>query len=389
MQRWIFHLDLDAFYVAVERCLDPDLAGKPVVISGGTARSVVSAASYEARALGVKSAMPFSQARRLCPQAVVLPGNFPAYHHYSKTFFSILARTSPELEPVSLDEAYLDYTHSQTLFGPPLPAAEKIQHTVGRELGLDVSIGISSSKLVSKLASDLAKPAGILLVRPGHEEAWLAPLDIRRLLGVGPKSEPRFRALGIHCIGDLRRFSEKELNRHFGNYGPGLPALARGRDDSPVVARDEVKSISQEETFLQDRREIGFLRQTLHAQVAAVAERLRSSGLQARTVFVKIRYPDFSLHTRSHTLATPANLDPELYGAALPLLDALLENGRALRLLGFGVQALTGPSTQLPLWQNPGSEKLRKLYQAADQVRKRHGAKALQSADRLRPQKGG
>jgi DNA polymerase-4 len=373
MQRYIFHLDLDAFFVAVERLLDPTLCGKPVIVSPGSARSVVSAASYEARKFGVHSAQPMAQARRLCPQAVVCPGNFKAYQKYSKAFFKILEAYSPDIEPASLDECYLDYTACLRLFGPPLVVAGEMQARVRQELGLDVSIGLSSSKLVSKIASDLAKPAGILQILPGQEAAFLSPLPIRRMIGVGPKSEPRFHSLGIRTIGDLARMPRVLLGRAFGDWGYVLQDAAQGLDDSPVQAREQAKSISNEETFGVDTTDIEFLRASLKRLACEVGYRLRQSGLRSRTPCVKVRYADFSLHTRSGSLEDATDLDRVLYETGVQLLEKALTRGVRIRLLGFGAHNLEAETGQKNLFDVQGHDRLGKLHAAADKIKKRYG----------------
>jgi DNA polymerase-4 len=373
MQRIIFHLDLDAFFVAVERLLDPSLCGQPVIVSPGTARSVVSAASYEARKFGVHSAQPIAQARRLCPQAILCPDNFKAYQKYSRAFFKILAAYSPDLEPASLDEGYMDYTACTRLFGPPLPQAGRIQEQVREELGLDVSIGISSSKLVSKIASDLAKPAGILHVLPGHEADLLSALPIRRLIGVGPKTEPRLRQLGIRTIGELARLPRGLVGQAFGDWGFGLQDLARGQDDSAVAPRGRAKSVSNEETFAVDTTDVGFLKFALQRLVCEVGYRLRQSGLRAATACVKVRYADFSLHTRSETLPEPTDLDRVLYESGERQLGRVLTRRVLIRLLGFGAQNLETGKGQSNLFDVSGHDRLGKLHAAADKIKKRYG----------------
>ncbi len=384
MPRIIFHLDLDTFFVSVERLLDPSLAGKPVIVSPGAARSVVSAASYEARRYGVHSAQPLAQAKRLCPQAVVCPGNFRAYRRYSRAFFRILKNYSPQLEPASLDEAYLDYTASRGLFGPALPAAAQIQARVGAELGLDVSIGIAASKLVAKMASDLAKPAGVLYVAPGREAALLSPLPIRRLFGVGPKTESRLRAFGLRTIGDLARVPRALVGKAFGEAGVFLQALARGEDDSVVQEREQAKSVSHEETFGVDTTDPGVLRAALHRLVCEVGYRLRRAGLRARTVCVKLRYADFSLRTRSRTLTEPTALDPVLFAAAADLLARAQDRRVRVRLVGFAAQQLLAGGEQLDLLDVRGLEKMRRLHAALDRVRGRYGYDTVAWASLLR-----
>ena len=384
MPRTVFHLDLDAFFVAVERRLNPDLVGKPEIVSPGTARAAVAAASYEARRFGVHSAMPFAAAQRRCPQAVVCPGNFRAYQDYSRRFFAILADYSPQVEPASLDEGYLEYTGCEKLFGPALPAAEAVQRRVLAELGLEVSVGIASSKGVAKMASDLSKPAGLVRVLPGYEAAFLAPLPIGRLLGVGPKSEARLRALGIRHVGDLARLSRAHVSKAFGEGATGMHALARGRDDSPVARRERAKSVSHEETFVQDVTDPGTLHHALHRLVCETGYRLRRQGLRARTVFVKVRYADFTLRTRAKTLPEATDIDRVLVAAGRELLGRVLDRRVRLRLIGFGVQNLTAADAQPDLPALARRRREESLQVAADAVRARYGYDSVQWAALLR-----
>jgi len=386
MSRIIFHLDLDTFFVAVERLLNPMLVGKPVIVSPGTARSVVAAASYEARKFGVHSAQPLAQARRLCPQAVICPGNFRAYQRYSRAFFAILESYSPDIEPASLDEGYMDYTACVRLSGPPMITATRIQQQVRERLGLDVSIGISAAKVVAKIASDLAKPAGILQVLPGYEATLLAPLAIRRLPGVGSKIEPRLLALGVRTIGDLARISRPRMVKVLGEYGLALQEAAQGKGDSIVEKREQVRSVSNEETFSVDTTDPAFLRCVLHRLVCKVGYRLRQKGLRARSACVKVRYADFSLHTRSLTLPEATDLDCRLFVAAVKLLDQVRLRGKRIRLLGFaGRKLVVGDKTQEKLLHLEDSLRQEQLHQAADRIRRRyrydtvHWASLLQS----------
>jgi DNA polymerase IV len=384
MSRTIFHLDLDAFFVAVERRLDPTLAGKPVIVSAGTGRSVVAAASYEARVFGVHSAMPFAHAQRLCPQAVVLPGNFREYQKASRAFFAILGHYSPRMEPLSLDEGYLDYTGCERLLGAPLAAAETIQKRVAAELGLDASVGVAASKAVAKIASDLSKPAGLLQVLPGHEAAFLAPLPVGRLWGVGPKSEAKLRAYGLRTIGDVARLPRGLLGRAFGRTGYALQDLARGIDPSPVQAREQAGSVSNEETFQADTTSPEFLRHALYRLVCEVGYRLRRAGLRARTACVKLRYADLTLHTRSLTLEEPTDLDRLLFAAAADLLARAWDRRVRVRLVGFAAQNLESGEAQLELTDDRGWARWGRLQTAADRVRKRYGYDSVAWASLLR-----
>lgn len=389
MKYTIFHLDLDVFFVAVERLLDPDLKGKAVIVSPGTARSVVATASYEARRFGVHSAQPLVVARRLCPQAIVCPGHFRAYQHYSRAFFQILQHYSPLIEPASLDEAYLDYTGCGQLFGPPLAGAAAIQKQVKEQLGLDVSVGVASSKVLAKVASDLAKPAGLLMVCPGQEEAFLKPLPIRRLPGVGPKSEPRMKTSGLHRIGDLLKVPPALLSQAFGSQGTWLQQMARGEDDSPVRPREQAKSMGHEETFLEDVTDPPKLRHALQRLTCEVGYRLRKHGFKARTVAVKIRYADFSLHSHAQTLAHATNVDRLLFETARELLDKLWTRRVRIRLLGVITRNLEQAPDQLQLFQSCSHAAWERLHAAADQVKRRYGYDSLRPASLLRQETEG
>jgi DNA polymerase IV len=382
--RSVFHLDLDTFFVSVERLLDPSLYGKPVIVSPGSSRSVVSAASYEAREFGVHSAMPFAQAQRLCPQVIVCHGHFSEYEKYSRAFFDILEEYSPDLQPASLDEGYLEYTGCEKLFGPPQVAAHAIQARVKEELGLDVSIGISTAKVVAKIASDMAKPAGILYVRPGHEAALLAPLPIRQMMGVGPKTEPRMKALGIRTIGDLAQLPRALVGKVLGSMGYWLQDAARGQDDSQVEKREQAKSISHEETFSSDSTDPEFLRNELHRLVCEVGYRLRKHGLKSSTACVKVRYADFSLHTRSQTLTRPSDIDRVLFEAGTELLEKVLTRRVRIRLIGFAAQKLVAGNEQGTLLDLADNEKMENLQTAADKIRKRYGYDTVRWASLLR-----
>jgi DNA polymerase-4 len=380
MPRIIFHLDLDVFFVAVERLLDPTLNGLPVIVSPGTSRSVVATASYEARRFGVRSAMPFAQAMRLCPQAVVLRPDIARYERVIRNPGRVLA--GPR-NPLS-GRGYLDYTACTRLFGPPLPAAERIARQVRAELGLDVSIGIAGSKVTAKIASDLAKPAGILQVLPGREAAFLSPLPVRRLPGVGPKTEPRLLGLGLRTLGDLARLPEGLARAALGEGGLTLAAAARGEDDSAVAARGEAKSVSHEETFATDVTDPAVLRHTLHRLTCEVGFRLRRYGLCARRVCVKVRYADFSLHTRSRTLPEATDLDRVLFSEAEQLLAQACGRRVRIRLVGMAVQMLEPAAQQAGLLGVDASERQGRFQNAADAVRKRYGEGAARWASLMR-----
>ncbi len=381
--RTIIHLDLDAFFVAVERLDNPALIGRPVIVGGRPeVRGVVSSASYEARAFGVRSAMPTAQALRCCPSAVLLPGHRVRYVEMSRRVMALLADYTPLLEQISIDEAFLDVTGTEAHYGPPAQLAVAIQARIERELGLSASLGVASNKLVAKIASDYRKPHGITIVPAGGEAAFLAPLPIRMLWGVGRVTARDLARLGVQTIGDLARLPVETLRAHFGSQGEALWHAARGEDDSPVIPEHEARSLSREETFARDISDAVALRRELLRLSDAVAARLRRHNLQARTVTLKLRYGDFTTITRQATLAEPADSGPALYARALALFEAAWERGRPVRLVGVGAANLVRPARQLRLFEQ---ENLRQaqLDAALDRIRARYGEDAIRRASLL------
>ncbi|MFQ5482827.1 MAG: DNA polymerase IV, partial [Nitrospinaceae bacterium] len=320
-RREILHIDMDAFFVSVERVLDPSLAGRAVIVGGDPdGRWVVAAASYEARDYGVHSAMPIARARRLCPHAVFRRGSHRRYSEFSARLFTILETYSPLVEPMSLDEACLDLTGCARLHrGPAAKTAVRIRGEVQRTLGLPASIGLASNKLMAKIASGLAKPQGFLRVQAGQEGGFLAPLPIGRIPGIGPKSRERFQRLGIRTVGQLAALPRELLEEVYGNWGARLYWRARGVCDAPVRRRGESKSISRETTLDEDTLSGPFLESVLSRLTEQAAAQLRADGLHARCVTLKLRYSDFRTLTRSHTLSQPAWEDHILYSAAAGL----------------------------------------------------------------------
>ena len=318
--RRIMHVDLDTFFVSVERVGHPELCNRPVVVGGRPdRRGVVATASYEARAFGVHSAMPLITASRLCPQAIFIEGNFNKYREASAKFMSILADFSPFLEPMGLDEAFLDATGFESLYGTIPTMARKIKERVRQEIGIIASVGIGSSKVVAKIASDVSKPDGLIDVAPGKEAAFLAPLPIRRMPGIGEKTEPILIKLGISTIGDLARVPASSLRARLGSYGEHLSRLAHGLEDSPVTAPEEAKSISRETTFAENIRERAVLEATLRYLVERVGRRLRKSGKRARCVAMKIRYGDFNTISRQSRLPQADDMDDVIFETGLDL----------------------------------------------------------------------
>lgn len=387
--RTIFHVDMDAFFVSVEELFDPSLRGKPVVVGGRPdERGVVAAASYEARRYGVRSAMPLRTAARLCPQAIFLEGRPERYREYSERVHQVLCEFSPQVEMASIDEAYMDMTGTERLFGPPLAAAHRLHEEVRRRTGLNCSIGIAGSRLVAKVASDLAKPNGILWVLPGLEARFLAPLEVGRIPGVGKVTEQRLHELGVRRVGDLARLEESLLEERFGRWGLALAGKARGLDaggwfDEEIGAEPPPKSLSHEHTFDRDTRDTDLLETTLARLASMVARRLREHGLFARTVGIKVRYHDFTTFTRARTLDRATQLDAELVAEARRLFRANWRRGEPVRLLGVAATNLQPHEGQLDLLEEPRRERWRKALAAADRVRDRYGEEAVELGSAL------
>jgi DNA polymerase-4 len=346
MPRWIIHADLDAFFASVEQLDNPELRGRPVVVGGSPqSRGVVAAASYEARAFGVRSALPMAAALRLCPEAVRVPPRFERYAEISHRVMDIFRRFTPLVEPISLDEAFLDVTEAveegRSIEGPALSRAEALaralKERVRQEVGLTVSVGLASSRSVAKIASDMDKPDGLVVVPPGTERQFLAPLPVRSLWGVGPKTAERLAADSISTIGELAERSEEWARGLFGERGVDLIRLARGMDDSPVVVEHETKSVSSETTFARDIGDLRALEDSLRDLAKETVERLQRHGLKGRTVRVKLRLADFTTFTRQTTLAHPTDAFDTIYREAARLLAQEVIDGRRFRLLGVGV----------------------------------------------------
>ena len=384
MARRIMHIDLDAFFVSVEQAERPELRGKPVVVGGRPdQRGVVAAASYEARAFGLHSGMPLITASRLCPQAIFIEGNFPKYRRASEKFMKILADFSPFMEPMGLDEAYLDVTGFESLHGSIRQMALAIKKRVKDEIGLTASVGIASGKIVAKVASDLSKPDGLIEVPEGGEGAFLAPLPIGKLPGIGKKTERLLRGLGIATIGELARMPLSTLKSHFGASGEVLQRFASGVDERKVEPPGEAKSISRETTFAQDTRNRPQLEATLRYLSERVGGELREPNKQACCVTLKLRYADFTTITRSRTLSQPFDADQTIFETGLGLLKkALSQDKRAVRLIGIGVSHLTKPGSQLSMWDS-SALKLGQLNRAIDRIRQKYGFTAIQTGRTL------
>lgn len=373
--RAIAHLDLDAFFASVEENRDPSLRDKPVIVGGGE-RGVVATCNYIARRFGVHSAMPMSTARRLCPQAVVLAGDHRLYSDYSRRFVSILHEYSPVVEKVGIDEAFVDLTGTERLFGPVTRTCRTIQRRVWEELQLGVSVGLATNKLVAKVASDFQKPRGFTVVRRGDEARFLAPLAVERLPGVGPTMLGQLRDRGIVTVGDLAKVSENLLRLTFGELGETLARRARGEDPRLVTTREPVKSISRETTFKEDTTDTALLESTLLHLTEDVGRRLRRQRLEARTVTVKIRYSDFVTHTRSRTLRRPLDVDEAFFDEVLSLFRHGRQRRYCIRLLGVGLSNLVARSWQDDLFDQE-LPLLRDLDMRLDTIREKYGRDAV------------
>ncbi len=373
--RVIAHLDFDAFFAAVEENRDPSLRGKPVIVGGGE-RGVVSTANYVARRYGIHSAMPLRTARRLCPHGVYLTGHHRLYLDYSRRLMAILNVYSPLVEQMSLDEAYLDLTGTEQLFGPPVRTARLIQRRVEDELHLSISVGVATNKLVAKVASDYQKPAGFTVVPPGKEAKFLAPLPVERLPGVGPALLEQLRDRGVTTVGDLARVPPHLLRLSFGEWGELLAHRARGEDLRRVTPHEEVKSISREHTFEEDVSDVSLLESTLVALTEDVCRRLRRKRLEARTVTVKIRYSDFVTHTCSHTLSRPLDVDEAFFKEVLALFRTGRRRRYHLRLVGVGLSNLVPRAWQDDLFDQE-LPLLRELDLKLDTIREKYGKEAV------------
>ena len=349
--RAIVHLDLDAFFAAVEVLEDASLAGKPIVVGGSPeGRGVVASASYPARAFGIRSAMPTYRALRLCPEAVVLPPRHRLYRDYSQRVMAVLGEASPLLEQMSIDEAYLDLTDRIAHWEDGIELARQIQERVREEVHLSASLGVATNKLVAKVASDRDKPGGLTVVHPGKEAEFLAPLPVRVLWGIGPVTAQKLAALGVQTVGDLTLLEEGQLQARFGQYGLDLARRARGIDSRPVSTEHETKSVSQERTFRRDQSDAEVLDQQLEKLSQGVARRLERHGLAAATIGIKIRYADFTTLSRQMTLDVPTDDEQTIYRAASALFERVWKPGRPVRLLGVAGRNLSPPPGQLSLW---------------------------------------
>ena len=376
----ILHIDMDAFYASVEERDRPELRGKPVIVGGlAENRGVVSAANYRAREFGVHSAMPAGRAKRLCPQAIVLPPDLRKYAEVSQKIREIFERFTPLIEPLSLDEAFLDVTGSERLFGPAESIGRAIQSAIKDELRLNSSVGVAPNKFLAKLASDLEKPLGFVVVEENEIQNFLDPLSVTRLWGVGKVAAQNFKKLGIETVAQLRNCQVKRLEELFGKSGRKLWNLARGIDNRKVVPDHEAKSISHETTFALDVEDWEVLRSWLMSLTDQVARRLRRNRLKGKTVQLKIRYGDFTTVTRAESLAEPTCSTDDIWNVAEDLLLNKLPNRPLqIRLIGIGMTGLQGERTQQrSLFDDENQEKQNRLDHVADAIVNRFGKEGL------------
>ena len=370
----ILHVDMDAFFVSVELLERPELRGRPVVVGGQKdQRGVVTAASYEARKYAVHSAMPLRTAGRLCPHAIFLDGHHEKYGKWSDRVASILVKFSPVVEMVSIDEAYLDLAGTERLHGPPLAAADKLLRTIKESTGLPCSGGLATTRLTAKVASDQAKPSGLVWVPPGGEARFLAPLPVRKIPGIGEVTERALRALGLETVEQLAAVPQEKLERIFGQWGEALYRKARGGDSYEFVIDAEPKSISHNHTFGEDTNDGNEMTTTLSHLSQKACKRLREAGLAARTLTLTIRYTGFETHTRAKTLAEPTQLDADIYAVFQGLFREHRDTKRKVRLLGVSLSGFTHGNNQLDLLEAERREKLARLTKAADRLRDRFG----------------
>ncbi|EPX58615.1 DNA polymerase IV [Cystobacter fuscus DSM 2262] len=381
--RAIIHVDMDAFYASVEQRDRPELRGKPLIVGGDARRGVVVAASYEVRKYGVRSALPMARAMKMAPHAIVVKPRFHAYSEASEQVFSIFERYTPLIEPLSLDEAFLDVTASVGLFGSPADIARRIRKEIAAETGLPSSAGIAAVKFVAKIASDVAKPNGQREVRAEETVAFLAALPVGRLWGVGPKTEEGLKRAGLETIGDVARRDVAWMEARFGSAGRHLWELAQGIDAREVVPDREAKSVGAEDTFDEDVTGLDALSPYIHSQALRVGRRMRRAGVKGRVVQLKVKFSDFTLITRRTTLASPTDDGQTLYRVARELLDKAHED-KPVRLTGVSMQELGGGAEprQLGLFSEPEAPKRSdKLNAALDRIAERFGSKAVTTAD--------
>ena len=377
--RTVIHFDMDAFFASVEQLDAPDLRGKPVLVGARSTRGVVTAASYEARPFGVRSAMSMVEALRRCPQAIVVPPRRDRYVELSRRVFEVFRRYTPLVEGLSVDEAFLDVTGSRSLYGEGAEIARRIKGAIRTEIGLTGSAGVASNKFVAKIASDLNKPDGLTVVKQGAEAEFLAPLPLERMWRVGPKGRAKLRAAGLETIGDLARLDVGTLEQLLGSWGPAAHQLARGLDDRPVVVGAPPKSLGSESTFERDLTTRDALLKPILQQSMQVADRLVDKGLWAQVVTLKIKYGDHRVRTRQVRLSRAISDTDSIFGAASELLSRFNDVGSGVRLTGVSVAAFTS-APEDGLFPDTELERRERLAAATRALRKRFGKAGLTRA---------
>lgn len=381
MIKTILHVDLDAFFAAVEQRDNPQWLGQPVVVGAdpkaGKGRGVVSTCSYEARKFGIHSAMPVSKAYQLCPSAIFVPPNFKKYSEASRAVFKIFYDFTPHIEALSIDEAFLDMTTSAHLFGGVLPAAKRLKEKVCQDVGLTASVGIAPVKFVAKIASDLSKPDGLLEIGEGQVVEFLKPLKIERLWGVGPKTAEILHRLGIQTIGELAQISLEDLRDNFGESGEHLFNLSHGIDARDVVEETDIKSVSHEHTFDRDSGNIEEILAIMLSLSEQVSRRLRKYSLKGRTITVKIRLHGFQTYTRAQTLAERTNFTDVIFGTAKEILQKFFKSGMKVRLIGVKVNNFDDAYVQESLFSDPVDQRREKIHSVVDVIKNKFGEGAI------------
>lgn len=380
--RFILHVDMDAFFASIEQRDNPGLRGKPVVVGGSPeARGVVAAASYEARRYGIKSAMPMATAVRLCPELILVPSNHRKYRDVSRQLMNIFSDYTPLVEPVSLDEAYLDVTGCTRLFGPPEDIARKIQKRIVDELRLTASVGVGPNKFIAKLASDYRKPRGITVVLPTEVESFLADMPVEKVWGIGPRTCMELQKIGVTTVGKLCNLSLQYLVQRFGKHGQVLYDLARGRDERPVVPEQQAKSMGKEVTFPRDVRDVVTVENTLRELVEIVGRRLRKNKLACASVTLKLKYSDLRLVTRMTSLPEPTNLNGPILRAVINLLKKNWNGYPPLRLVGVTAGKLfSDAAVESSLFPDVSLEKEKRITRATDALKEKFGEQVVKSA---------
>lgn len=384
MSKIIFHIDLDAFFASVEQRDNPSLKGRPVIIGadpkGGTGRGVVSTCSYEARTFGVHSAMPISQAYRLCPSAVYLLPDMEKYEKASADVFEVFKQFSPDIEPISIDEAFLDMTGSCHLFGTPKEAAQELKRRVREQTGLIASVGIAPNMMTAKIASDYCKPDGLLEIAEGEVLNFLHPLKIRKLWGVGPKTQQALERMGMFTIGDIARFPQRKLIETFGENGRHLFALANGIDDRRVEMGDDVKSVSNEETFEEDTEDQCLIFDTLLALSEKVSQRLRDQELKGRTLTLKVRLTGFKTYTHTARFDERTNHADKIFKKAKALFIDHFVSAGTVRLIGVRVSDFDDGYVRESLFTDEEDDRKESVHRAVDSIRDKFGKEAIRRA---------